>query len=115
MRSYHDLYAIAFFEEGFEGANVGTGRIADDQTSSEVNDLRPILYHFFSGVFNVAAWTAITGRVTDQFYFGVGVYAESSLSLFHCPQTFPSCTTSVTIANDYSYLRVGTHLASFIV
>lgn len=67
MRADDNLYPISFFKESFEGMDIRAGGIANQQPGSQVDHLRPILHHFFSSVFDVAAWTAVTSGVAYQF------------------------------------------------
>jgi hypothetical protein len=69
MRTYDNLYPIMFFKESFERMDIRAGGIANQQTGSQVDNLRPILHHFLSSVFDVAAWAPVTSGVPHQFNF----------------------------------------------
>jgi hypothetical protein len=67
MCASDNFYAIASLEKTYERVDVGTGRVTNQQSGCQVNNLRPVLHHFLAGVFDVAAWATSAGSVAYQF------------------------------------------------
>jgi hypothetical protein len=104
MRAHNDLDLIPFFKKGFECIDMGTGGITNDHAGSQMNNLRAVLHHFFTRIFDVATRTTVARCKTDQLHFRVRVYAESPFLVPHRSETLPARTATVAITDDYSNL-----------
>jgi hypothetical protein len=113
MRANNDLDPISFFKKRFERMDVGAGRIANDQAGCQMNNFRAVFDHLVARVFDVAAGASIAGCKTNQFNFGVRVYAESALFVPHGPEAFPARTATIAIADNYTQFRLWIHFNSF--
>jgi len=66
---------------------MGTGRIADHQTGGQMNDRRPVFYHFFSCILDVTPGAPVASGKTNQFNLVVYIPAESPFPILHRSQT----------------------------
>jgi hypothetical protein len=110
--SHNDFDREAFFKKSFERTDRGTGRITNDHSGGQVNHLRPVLDHLFTGILDVAARTTITSCKANQFKVGVSVYAKGPFPVSHRSKTFSACTATVAITDNYSNLRFRIHFCS---
>jgi hypothetical protein len=69
-----------------------------------VDGLCSAVHHFFAGIFNIPARTAITGRVDDQFNRLVSENAEHTFPVSHPSEAFYASAAPVAIADDNAQL-----------
>ena len=58
---------VAALDERFKVLDSRTGRIANDESCCQMNDLGTILNHFLGDILDIASGTAAAGRVSDDF------------------------------------------------
>jgi hypothetical protein len=74
-----------------------------------MDHLRPIFHHFFSRIFNVAAWATVASGIAHQLDFRIGVLGKCTVPVPHRPQAFPASASSIAVANYDPDLHFGCH------
>ncbi|MCJ7825444.1 MAG: hypothetical protein MUP44_11125, partial [Anaerolineales bacterium] len=91
---------VSMLKKGFKSPDVWTWRVTDYNAGSQVDHLRPISNHLFTGIFNIATRTAVTSGVPNQFDFSVRIDTECSFPILYGAETFSPRTSTVSIANN---------------
>lgn len=111
MRANHNFYPVALLQVIDEGLDIWARWIANQHPGSQVDDLGTIPDHFFAGVFDIAAWATIAGRVAHQLNLGIAILGKGAFLFLHRPKAFPAGTVAVAVANYDSDLYRVAHLS----
>lgn len=111
MRTYDNLDIVARFQKGLEGLQIWARRIPNSQSRRQMDHVGTVLHQLLTGVFHIAARTAITGRVTNQFNVCIFVEVKRALTVPQRAQTLAARASTVTITDDNADpSNLGVHL-----
>jgi hypothetical protein len=99
--SENHLNPVTAFEKCLKRVDIGTGRIAHQKPSCEVDHLNTVPNHFITCIFNIPARAAVAGRVAHQRQIIIFITAESALSLPHRSKTFSPSAGAIAVTDDY--------------
>lgn len=98
--SENHLNPVTVLEKCLKRVDIGTGRIAHQKSSCEVDHLNTVPNHFITCIFNIPARAAVAGRVAHKRQVIIFIPAESALSLPQRSKTFSSSTGAVSVTDD---------------
>ena len=99
---------------GWRGTDVGWQVFEDESLTigwhrwrmigcCKMNNFDLVLFHLFWCIFNVSTRTSATWGIADQYNIFIRfINIKSTFPVLQCPETFATCTTPVTRANDNS-------------